>query len=98
RTGAFDSSAVAKPAYCRIVHRRPRYIVGWIPRVKGNSPGNPSSLAGSHPARSRGVRTAEALLTWPIVARLESFCRRKCLTELRLGVKLNLPTGSFRHI
>ena len=24
---------LAKPAYCRIVHSRPRYIVGWMPRV-----------------------------------------------------------------
>ena len=30
---------VANPAYCRIVHSRPRYIVGWMPRVNGNSPG-----------------------------------------------------------
>ena len=33
------SSAVPKPAYWRIVQKRPRYIVGWMPRVKGNSPG-----------------------------------------------------------
>ena len=40
---AFDSAAVPKPAYCRIVHSRPRYIVGWMPRVNGNSPGLPRS-------------------------------------------------------
>jgi hypothetical protein len=38
-----DSCAVANPAYCRIVHSRPRYMVGWMPRVKGNSPGSESS-------------------------------------------------------
>ncbi len=38
----FVSSAVPKPAYWRMVHRRPRYMVGWIPRVKGYSPGSPS--------------------------------------------------------
>src|SRR2546425_5511889 len=38
----FVSFAVPKPAYWRIVHRRPRYIVARIPRVKGRSPGKPS--------------------------------------------------------
>src|SRR5437660_2336794 len=37
----FVSFAVPKPAYCRIVHRRPRYIVARMPRVYGGSPGNP---------------------------------------------------------
>ena len=37
----FVSSAVAKPAYWRIVQRRLRYIVGWTPRVNGGSPGQP---------------------------------------------------------
>ena len=44
------------PAYCRIVHGRPRYIVGWMPRVNGNSPGSPMSVSGSSPAMSAGVR------------------------------------------
>ncbi|MBP2687786.1 MAG: hypothetical protein H6Q81_2691 [Deltaproteobacteria bacterium] len=39
----FDSFASPNPAYCRIVQKRPRYIVGCTPRVKGNSPGNPAS-------------------------------------------------------
>ena len=39
----FDSFASPKPAYCRIVQKRPRNIVGWTPRVKGNSPGKPAS-------------------------------------------------------
>ena len=34
------SSAVAKPAYWRIVQNRLRYIVGWTPRVNGYSPGS----------------------------------------------------------
>ena len=29
----FDSAAVPKPAYWRIVHRRPRYMSRWMPRV-----------------------------------------------------------------
>ncbi len=36
------SSAVPNPAYWRMVQRRPRYMVGWTPRVKGYSPGKPS--------------------------------------------------------
>jgi len=41
----FDSAAVEKPAYWRIVQKRPRYMVGWTPRVKGYSPGKPSFSA-----------------------------------------------------
>ena len=48
---ALVSSAVPNPAYWRIVHRRPRYIVGWMPRVKGGSPGRPADAAASR-ARS----------------------------------------------
>ncbi len=47
------SSAVPNPAYCRMVQSRPVYIDGWMPRVKGNSPGGPRSLAGS-PVQSPG--------------------------------------------
>jgi hypothetical protein len=43
RKRAFVSAAVPKPAYWRIVQRRPRYIVGWTPRVKGNRPGSARS-------------------------------------------------------
>ena len=32
-------AAEPNPAYCRIVQSRPRYIVGWIPRVNGKLPG-----------------------------------------------------------
>src|SRR5437588_3386437 len=37
----FVSFAVPKPAYCRTVQRRPRYIVARMPLVNGGSPGNP---------------------------------------------------------
>src|SRR5256885_6496716 len=50
----FVSFAVPKPAYCRIVHRRPRYIVGWIPRVYGGAPGIPSDLRYSSESGVRG--------------------------------------------
>ncbi len=40
---AFVSTGVPKPMYCRIVHTRERYMRGWIPRVKGYSPGSPRS-------------------------------------------------------
>ena len=36
------SSGRPKPANMRMVHRRPRYIVGYTPRVNGYSPGRPS--------------------------------------------------------
>src|SRR2546427_9091927 len=51
----FVSSALPYPANIRIVHRRPRYIVGWIPRVNGYCPGRPTCVSGSTPARSSGV-------------------------------------------
>ena len=40
---SFVASGVPKPAYWRIVHGRPRYIVGWMPRVNGYWPGKPRS-------------------------------------------------------
>src|SRR3954467_10856958 len=39
------SSAVPKPANWRIVHSRPRYMLGYTPRVNGYSPGTPISPA-----------------------------------------------------
>ena len=33
--------ALPKPENWRIVHGLPRYPVAWMPRVKGNSPGQP---------------------------------------------------------
>ena len=47
-------SAVPNPAYWRMVHSRPRYMSGRIPRVKGKCPGSPSCRAGSQPSRSEG--------------------------------------------
>ena len=40
---ALVSSAVPNPANCRMVHSRPRYMLGYTPRVYGYSPGNPMS-------------------------------------------------------
>src|SRR5262249_3451836 len=40
---ALDSSAVLKPAYCRMVHGRPAYMVAWGPRRNGSKPGNVST-------------------------------------------------------
>jgi hypothetical protein len=48
------SSPVPNPAICRIVQLRPRYIVGYGPRVNGNCPGNPISSKGT---ASSGVYT-----------------------------------------
>ena len=45
---------VEKPAYWRIVQKRPRYIVGWTPRVKGNSPGRPRCAVLVEVGRVRG--------------------------------------------
>jgi len=42
---AFVSIGVPKPTYWRMVQTRARYISGWIPRVKGYSPGSPRSRA-----------------------------------------------------
>src|SRR6184192_247588 len=52
----FVSFAVPKPAYCRIVQRRPRYIVARMPLVNGGSPGNPILEAKSRANSFAGVR------------------------------------------
>src|SRR3989338_7936608 len=50
RKRAFVSAPVPKPAICRIVQSRPRYIVGYGPRVNGGGPGRPvSSPGGARP-------------------------------------------------
>ena len=41
-------SAEPKPAYWRIVHNLPRYIVGYTPRVYGGLPGSPSRAPASN--------------------------------------------------
>src|SRR5438552_2258641 len=53
----FVSFAVPKPAYCRIVQRRPRYIVARMPLVNGGSPGNPILEEKSSADSFAGVRT-----------------------------------------
>src|SRR2546426_1074116 len=58
----------------RIVHSRPRYIVGWMPRVKGNSPGAPRPSYPFLLMRSSGVY-------WPFTGLLH------VLPGLRRGVE-----------
>src|ERR1051326_5070852 len=48
------SSAVPNPENCRIVHSRPRYIVGWMPRGNGQIPGR-SAGAPRGPLELEGV-------------------------------------------
>src|SRR2546422_3757207 len=62
----FVSFAVPKPAYWRIVQSRPRYIVGWMPRVKGGSPGNPMRSRYASPFGSR-VATMSKATPLPVV-------------------------------
>src|SRR5207245_9997681 len=50
----FVSSALPNPANIRIVHSRPRYMVGWIPRVDGKPPGLPRRPSGLRAAPVRG--------------------------------------------
>src|SRR6478736_2145045 len=57
RKRSLVSSAVPNPANCRIVHNRPRYMLGYTPRVNGNSPGNPI-LASASGGRSASVYNA----------------------------------------
>ena len=38
RNRVFVSAAVPKPAYCRMVQSRPRYMLAWTPRVYGKLP------------------------------------------------------------
>ena len=45
RNRALVWAAVPNPAYCRMVQSRPRYMLGWTPRVNGNAPGSPRSFA-----------------------------------------------------
>src|SRR3989454_2325267 len=66
----FVSFAVPKPAYWRIVQSRPRYIVGWIPRVNGGAPGNPMR---SRYASVFGSRVATASRATPLPVVLDAF-------------------------
>ena len=47
-----------KPANCRIVHNRPRYMLGYTPRVNGNSPGSPIDASGSAGRSASGPYSA----------------------------------------
>ena len=51
------SSGVPKPANWRIVHSRPRYMVGCAPRVNGYWPGRPRR-SGDSSWRSASVTTS----------------------------------------
>src|SRR5437667_4659 len=67
RNRRFVSFAVPKPAYWRMVQRRPRYIVARAPRVKGGSPGNPSVSAKSAGERWDGVTTTSKARSLPVL-------------------------------
>src|SRR5438093_1258825 len=66
----FVSFAVPKPAYWRIVQSRPRYIVGWMPRAKGGSPGNPMR---SRYTSAFELRVATTSKTTPLPVVLDAF-------------------------
>src|SRR3990170_2978845 len=69
RKRRFVSSEVPKPAYCRIVQRRPRYIVAWIPRVNGSSPGSPIRSRYRATSSSGGGATRSIAVPLPVRAR-----------------------------
>ena len=73
RKRSFVSSAVPNPANCRIVHRRPRYIDGYTPRVKGNWPGYPRSRSWS---RSRSAGFDSGSTSRPEI--VENSCGSRC--------------------
>jgi len=52
------SSGDPNPANWRIVQSRPRYMVGWVPRVKGKRPGSPTSRRSSAPVRLAASSTS----------------------------------------
>src|SRR3954471_7553678 len=74
RNRSFVSAGVPYPANCRIVHRRPRYIEAYGPRVNGNDPGGASGV------RSPGSYTASTG-TPDLVA-----CDRPSLSTIRTSV------------
>src|SRR4051794_28704772 len=49
--------ALPNPEYCRMVHKRPRYMSLRTPRVYGYEPGSPSFSSGFQPSRSDGRYT-----------------------------------------
>src|SRR3972149_2465738 len=78
----FVSSAPPNPLNIRIVHGRPRYIVGWMPRVNGYSPGAPRSFPGSNAGTSRGVYSRWTGINEVVV---NSFFRSGTLSRERLS-------------
>src|SRR3990170_40280 len=61
---------------------RPRYIVGWMPRVNGYSPGAPRSFPGSNAGTSRGVYSRWTGINEVVV---NSFFRSGTLSRERLS-------------
>src|SRR5687768_4081239 len=61
-----------------MVHSRPRYIVGWMPPVKENSPGQERSRSGSNAARppgpAKGFKRGIVRRGWALVPRSLSRC------------------------
>src|SRR5262245_39479176 len=56
-----------------MVHRRPRYIVDWMPRVKGKMPGS-SSPGSSGPGTSVGLANGGCDMTALYGSHLRAFC------------------------
>src|SRR4029078_13427598 len=50
-----------------MVQKRPRYMVGWMPRVNGYSPGKPRSRAASKPCKSAWDNTGSSVI-FPVVS------------------------------
>src|SRR6478736_1413614 len=90
RKRSLVSSAVPNPANCRIVHNRPRYMLGYTPRVNGNSPGNPI-LASTSPGRSASVYNARIGSPDSVVNETSRSVR--CLSSVAMRVIL----GSGRY-
>src|SRR5450759_81460 len=78
---AFVSAADPNPANWRIVHSRPRYIVGCTPRVYGYWPGYPRSSSYSRFERGSGVYRRSISSSETVENR-----SRRCGDFRRLGV------------
>lgn len=81
---SFVCSAFPNPANCRIVQVRPRYPVGYSPRVNGYSPGHPIRSNPSYTSPARGPYTGstpspESVVKSPTRFRAESYrsCQRR---------------------
>src|SRR2546428_10040327 len=80
----FVSSPVPNPAIWRIVQRRPRYMVGYGPRVNGQRPGSPMSLHGvsatSSDRKSTRLNSSHDQISYAV------FCLKKKKMLLSLSV------------